>query len=89
MKTTMTKEPKSRITHRVATYRDAGLDAKWGRIGTGLPVVFVRDPNATLPHQRNSWWMVTRQMFDRMQEVGVRQGFADATLLGDVFSVAV
>ena len=49
--------------------------------------MYVRDPNSTLKNQRENWWRVTAPMFDRMKEVGVKKGFEEHTLLGDVFSI--
>jgi hypothetical protein len=69
----------------VGTLRKAGLQAKWGKVN-GTPMIFARDPSSKLPHQRKSWWLVDRYMFKRMEEVGVKQGFEEGTLLGDIFN---
>ena len=75
------------MENKVATYRSAGLEARWGRTHNGAPAIFVRDPAASLPHQRETWWMVTKSMFDAMRQQGIRDGFSRATLLGDIFSI--
>jgi len=67
--------------HRVATYREAGLEARWSRNRLGRPIIVARkDSNST-------WFQVTADMFETMKSVGVREGFERCTLLGDIFSV--
>lgn len=75
------------MKNNVSTYRQAGLEAMWGKRSSGSPVMLVRDPNADLSHQRNSWWAVTAAMFEDMKKVGVKEGFNRHTLIGDVFSI--
>ncbi len=75
------------MENKVATYRNAGLEAKWGTSPTGAPCIYLRDPQSSLKHQRESWWRVDKAMFDRMKEVGVKEGFHQATILGDIFSI--
>lgn len=73
------------MKHSVLTYRSAGLDAKWGKSVRGAPVIFVRDPSSAFDHQKRSWWMVTKSMFEAMQRDGIVEGFRNQTLLGDIF----
>ena len=75
------------MKNNVTTYRQAGLEAKWGKRSNGAPVMLIRNPQADLSHQRNIWWVVTAAMFDDMKKVGVKEGFKRHTLLGDVFSI--
>lgn len=74
------------MEYRVKTLRDAGLEAKWGKTRQGAPMMFARNPNGA-PHQRNSWWAVDSNMWDAMKRNGVLEGFHNATLLADFFSV--
>jgi len=74
------------LTYRVGTFRDAGLEAQWFKLPSGQPFIKVRDPNAELDHQRK-WWVVDGSMFDLMKERGVKTGFYNATMLGDIFSI--
>jgi len=75
------------MKHSVATYRSAGLEARWGKARSGAPAIFVRNPSSPLPHQRTTWWLVTRDMFRDMESVEVLEGFNRHTLLADVFSI--
>jgi hypothetical protein len=36
-----------------------------------------------------TWYIITSNMFARMQTAGVVEGFKEFTVLGDVFSVSV
>lgn len=74
------------MKHQVQTYRDAGLEARWIK-REGRPVIVIRNPLATLAHQRETWWTVTRGMFEDMQRIGIVEAFTNHTLIGDVFSV--
>lgn len=74
------------MKHAVATYRTAGLEAKWTK-RDGKPFIAVRHPAAALKHQRETWWLVTRQMHEAMTASGIIEGFTNCTLLGDVFSI--
>jgi hypothetical protein len=76
-----------RLAYRVGTLREAGLEARWGRTHTGAPVLCARDPDGTYAHQRERWWRVDRGMWRAMEHLGVREGFASCTELGDVFSI--
>ena len=73
----------------VKTLRDAGLEARWGRTSRGTPALFARDLEAKHAHQREKWWCVDTAMWAQMKENGVREGFTNATLFGNYFSVAV
>jgi hypothetical protein len=77
----------SKLTYRVGTFRNVGLEAKWTKQFNGGPIIVARDPNAESEHQRTSWWSVDVKMFDLMKESGVREGFNQSTLLGDIFSI--
>jgi hypothetical protein len=81
------KPSDNQLTHRVSTYRQAGLEARWGRTRNGAPAIFVRNPQSKLRHQRESWWMVTGSMFNAMKRDGVLEGFENCTLIADVFSI--
>lgn len=70
----------------VLTYRDAGLEARWTK-RDGTPFIAVRYPSATLTHQRETWWLVDKPMFDCMASIGVVKGFLRTTLLGDIFNL--
>ena len=72
----------------VKTFRDVGMEAKWGKV-SGRPPMFVRNPKANLEHQRTKWWLVTKSIWDAMNKDGVLEGFDNSTLLGDVFSLRV
>lgn len=77
----------SDMKNNVATYRSAGLEARWSRNPAGGPRMLVRNPASPRKHQRETWWQVTRAMFETMKEVGVVEGFDRHTLLGDIFAV--
>jgi hypothetical protein len=74
------------MKHCVATFREAGLEARWIKRGY-TPFIAVRNPSAKLEHQRKTWWLVTKQMFVSMEREGIVEGFTRATLLGDIFAV--
>ena len=71
----------------VKTMREAGLEAKWGRARNGAPCMFVRNPKAELKHQRESWWLLNKGMWEDMNKRGILQAFDQHTLLGDIFSI--
>jgi hypothetical protein len=75
------------IKYSIKTFRAAGLEAKWTHNQSGAPIIVARNPSAKSKHQRETWWMVTKQTWDLMAKVGVAEGFDRATLLGDVFSI--
>ena len=77
----------SKLTYRVGTFRNAGLEAKWTKQFNGGPIIVARNPHAEWDHQRTSWWSVDATMFDVMKESGVREGFNQSTLIGNVFSI--
>lgn len=72
--------------YSVKTLRSAGLEARWTRNRNGAPIIVARDPQAGLTH-RQAWWAVGQKMWDDMMKDGVREGFAQHTLLGDIFSI--
>jgi hypothetical protein len=74
------------MKHSVTTYRNAGLEARWGRTQSGAPFIFVRDPLGDLPHQRERWTMVDRDVYARMLRCGIREGLHRTTLLAGIFS---
>jgi len=71
----------------VKTFREVGMQAKWGKCNGG-PALFVRDPSAKTEHQRSKWWLVTQTMYVCMKQSGIKEGFDQNTLLGDMFSVS-
>lgn len=77
------------LEYRIATFRTGGMEARWSRTRNGQPCILVRLPSAALKHQRETWWLVTQAMWNAMQRDGVREGFKQCTLLGDVFSVKI
>ena len=74
-------------SYTVGTLRAAGLEARWSRTRRGAPIIAARDPHGRERHQRETWWIVDRWMWEAMAREGVRGGFDSATLLGDIFSV--
>lgn len=74
---------------KVKTMRDAGLEAKWGRLRTGAPALFVRNPASENSHQKNNWWLFDRDMQKSMTKKGVVAGFNASTAFGDIFSLPV
>ena len=78
-----------KLNYRVGTFRQAGLQAKWGKSNSGSPCIFARNPNATTVYQRDTWWLCSLPMWETMQKVGVVEGYDRHTLLGDVFSLPV
>lgn len=75
------------LKYGVKTFREAGLEARWGRTRNGAPMIFARDPNAKSNHQRLEWWMVDNVMWNMAKKVGVLDAFTNCTLLGDMFSI--
>jgi hypothetical protein len=73
----------AKIYYRVATFREAGLDAKWSKSGAGKPCIVAKVKNSI------GYYVVTAAMFKRMQKVGVSQGFEEFTILGNAFSIGV
>jgi len=72
----------------VKMFRDEEMEARWGRTHVGAPCMFVRDPAASLKHQRESWWMVTQEMWDSIAGgENPRDAFHAHTMLGDIFSI--
>lgn len=76
------------MKYQVKTFRDAGLECKWGKVNQGRPAIFVRDPNAKTKHQREKWWVCDKPMWDAMHKLGIIEGFNSATVFGDIFSVS-
>lgn len=75
------------MKYQVKTFRDAGLEAKWGKVNKGQPAIFLRNPNSERRHQRETWWLCDNTMFQTMKEHGTLEGFDNCTLFGDIFSV--
>ena len=77
------------MTYSVTTLRAAGLEAKWFKVGKykSTPCLFARDPKASHPHQRDTWWQVGTSMWSAMCRDGIVTGFRNSTHLGDVFSI--
>lgn len=74
------------IQYRVTDFRNAGLEAKWGK-RNGVPFIYARNPKAERQHQRETYWLIDAKTFADMQKVGIVEGFDNATLLGDMFSI--
>lgn len=71
---------------RVASWRDAGVRAKWGRMQNGRPAMFVRLTD------NGPWWLVDAAMVRRVNECraageSVADAVRDCTMLGDFFSI--
>jgi hypothetical protein len=71
----------TKLYYRVATFREAGLEAKWSK-RAGAPYLVARKAGT------KTWFVVTSDMFERMGVVGVEKGFEEYTLLGNVLSVS-
>ena len=78
---------KSTLTYNVATFRAAGLEAKWSRTQRGAPIIIARNPVAQLKHQKEIWWYCDHHMWQRASKVGIVEAFTESTLLGDFFSI--
>lgn len=68
--------------YSVTTFRSAGFEARWGRLRTGAPAMFVRPPGTTI------WWVVDKTMWDMI--VGgkpVLEAYDSCTALGHIFSI--
>jgi len=75
------------MKYRVGTFREAGLEARWTKRGSGQPVIVARDPKGMDKHQRETWYVVDRDMFENMRKHGIRVGFDNCTALADIFSI--
>jgi hypothetical protein len=73
----------TKLHYRVSTFREAGLEAKWSKTRIGKPYLVGRQCG------QKTWFVITSDMFERMEEIGVMEGFEEFTLLGDVFSISV
>jgi hypothetical protein len=71
------------MEYKVGWLRDAGFDAKWGKLQNGTPVLYVRQHGAAKP----TFWLVNKSMWARAKEVGFPQAFSEHTVLGDIFSI--
>jgi hypothetical protein len=71
----------AKIHYRVATFREAGLEAKWSKTRIGKPYLLGRQCGT------KTWFVITSDMIERMEEVGIMEGFEEHTLLGNVFAV--
>lgn len=80
-------EEKPKLKRSVKTLREAGLEAQWMKTARGQPVLCARNPNSTREHQRQKWWHIDAGTWTLMDEVGVLEGFDQATMLGDFFSI--
>lgn len=67
--------------YRVTVFRQAGLEARWTKTGSGAPIIAARKPGD------KTWFVVDSRMWDRMNQVGIFQGFEEYTLLGHLFSL--
>jgi hypothetical protein len=75
------------MKYNVTTFRSAGLEAKWSRTSKGAPIIVVRNPAATLEHQRTRWWFADQRLWNDAAKVGIVEAFDRHTLLGDVFAI--
>ena len=75
------------MRYLVKTFRDVGLEARWVKDGKGRPYIVVRDPKSELEHQRRTWWIVDKGMWRRMHDFGIKEGFDNSTIWGDVLSI--
>ena len=57
------------MKYQVKTFREAGLHAKWAE--RRRPYIIVRKEN------NGPWYYVDGDMFERMKQVGIIQGFID------------
>jgi hypothetical protein len=80
----------TKIYYRVSTFREAGLEAKWSKTPSGKPYIVARKSGSSdKVRPGKTWFVVTADMFKRMEAVGVAEGFEEHTLLGDMLSVSV
>ena len=77
------------MKYQVATFREAGLQARWSKNAFGAPFISVRNPNARARHQREEWWIVTSEVFEDMESMGIVRAFDKHTTLGQFFSIPV
>ena len=63
----------------VATFRDAGFEARWSKTGNSVPCIMIRNSH--------TWYMVTPAMWALMLSHGVYEGFELATATANFFSV--
>lgn len=70
------------MKYAVGTLREAGLEAKWTKTRYGAPIIIARMPGVG----GGRWYAVDTHCWSRMLKVGVREGFEQVNLLGEVFS---
>lgn len=75
------------MPYRVATFRSAGLQARWTRTRQGAPIIAVRHPQAATEHQRTRWYYVDQCMWADMAADGIIPAYDGHTLLADIFSI--
>lgn len=73
------------MAYRVGALRSAGLEARWTRTAAGAPIIAARDPHAPTGLERDTWWLVDRELWGDMQASGARQALGEHTELA-VFS---
>jgi hypothetical protein len=61
----------AKVYYRVSTFREAGLEAKWSKRATGKPYLVAREVGT------KTWYIITSNMFARMQTAGVVEGFKE------------
>ena len=71
------------MEHIIKTFQDAGLEAKWSKTKAGKPCILTRKKNT------KKWWLCNEIMWSQMHKHGIRQGYDNCTLLGDVFSINI
>lgn len=77
------------LSLNVTTFRSAGLEARWTKTRSGTPCMVVRNPQAKLKHQKETWWMVDNDMWESAKKFGILEAFERHTLLGNFFSIGV
>jgi hypothetical protein len=75
------------MPYRVATFRTAGLEAKWSRTRQGAPIIVARWPQGPCRHQRELWYRVDQCMYADMLDIGIVAAYDEHTILADFFSI--
>lgn len=78
----MTQPTKPRLS--VHTFRDAGVEARWGKNRSRRPILLVRLPNDA------TWWLLTKGMWQAIENgQPVKDVVYDHTVLGKFFSISI
>jgi len=73
------------MKYTVGDIKKQGFDAKWAKTKRGTSIIVARDPES--PDE--TFYAVTRDMWDRAKAVGFKEAFREHTALGEFFSVAI